>query len=86
MRLPRLLGFAALAACPLDAIDEELIETFKRQRSREVSTRGTPFAVATINRELATLRRLLRLAQEWKVIARVPASGYCGAKWAASLF
>ena len=31
-----------------------------------------PLSVATINRELATLRRLLRLAQEWKVIDRVP--------------
>jgi integrase len=29
-------------------------------------------APASINRELATLRRLLRLAQEWKIIDRVP--------------
>ncbi len=29
-------------------------------------------APATVNRELATLRRLLRLAQEWKLIDRVP--------------
>lgn len=27
---------------------------------------------ASVNRELATLRRLLRLAQEWKVLNRVP--------------
>jgi hypothetical protein len=27
---------------------------------------------ASVNRELATLRRLLRLAQEWKVLDRVP--------------
>ena len=29
-------------------------------------------APATCNRELATLRRALRLAEEWKVIARAP--------------
>ena len=29
-------------------------------------------APASVNRELATLRRLLRLAQEWRVIDRVP--------------
>jgi integrase len=31
-----------------------------------------PISPASVNRELATLRRLLRLAQEWRVIDRVP--------------
>ena len=31
-----------------------------------------PLSPASVNRELATLRRLLRLAQEWKVLDRVP--------------
>lgn len=31
-----------------------------------------PISPASVNRELATLRRLLRIAQEWKIIARVP--------------
>jgi integrase len=53
-------------------IEEELIEALKRERTRQVSRRGRPLAVASISRELATLRRLLRLAQEWKVIDRVP--------------
>jgi len=71
-RMRRLLDFPRLVSCPLDAIDEELIEALKSQRARQVSRLGRPLAVASINRELATLRRLLRLAQEWKVIARVP--------------
>ena len=33
---------------------------------------GWPLAPGSINRELATLRRLLRLAHEWKLIQRVP--------------
>ena len=39
-----------------------------------VRTRDTagPCPPASVNRELATLRRMLRLAQEWKVIDRVP--------------
>jgi integrase len=34
--------------------------------------RTTQVSRATVNRALATLRRLLRLAQEWRVIDRVP--------------
>lgn len=37
--------------------------------SRELSRRGRFLAPASINRELATLRRLLRLAWRWKIIA-----------------
>ncbi len=71
-RMRRLLDFPELAKCRLDKIDEELIEKLKHQRTRQVSRLGKPLAVASINRELATLRRLLRLAQEWKIIDRVP--------------
>ncbi len=71
-RMRRLLDFPELVKCRLDKIDEELIEKLKRQRTRQVSRLGKPLAVASINRELATLRRLLRLAQEWKLIDRVP--------------
>jgi len=71
-RMRRLLDFPSLASAPLDAIDEQLIEKLKHQRSRQVSRLGRPLSVSSINRELATLRRLLRLAQEWKVIDRLP--------------
>ena len=37
-----------------------------------MSRYGRPLSPASVNRELATLRRLLRLAQEWKVLDRVP--------------
>jgi hypothetical protein len=55
----------ALANRQLDEIDEGLIEVFAQVRRRKVS-------VATTNRGLAVLRRMLRLANEWRIIARVP--------------
>ena len=64
-KLNRLLQFEPLANAPLDQIDEALIESYVQQRRKQVSP-------ASVNRELATLRRLLRLAQEWKEILRVP--------------
>jgi len=64
-QLARLLDFGPLANAKLSDIDEALIESFVQHRSAQVSR-------ATVNRALATLRRLLRLAQEWRVIDRVP--------------
>jgi integrase len=64
-KLARLLDFEFLANEGLDQIDESLIERFVSARRKQVSP-------ATVNRELATLRRMLRLAYEWKLIDRVP--------------
>jgi integrase len=64
-KLARLLEFETLAVTPIDHIDESLIETYVQHRRIKVSP-------ASVNRELATLRRLLRLAHEWKEITRVP--------------
>jgi integrase len=64
-KLSRLLEFEPLASLPLDKIGEGLIESY-------VQARRERMAPASVNRELATLRRLLRLAQEWSVIDRVP--------------
>jgi integrase len=64
-KLDRLLEFRPLAFATLDRIDESLIEQYIRQRHTRV-------APATVNRELATLRRLLGLAYEWKLISRIP--------------
>jgi integrase len=84
LKLTRLLEFEPLASANLDAIDESLIAAFVQWRSAQTSRAGhnrkKPRAVtseklisaASVNRELATLRRLLRLAQEWKEIGRVP--------------
>src|SRR5262249_13139184 len=44
---------------------EALIESFVQHRSRQVSP-------ASVNRALATLRRLLHLARDWRVVDRVP--------------
>lgn len=63
--LKRLVEYAPLAGVRLDRIDEALIEQFVQHCTGKT-------AVATINRRLATLRRALRLAQEWKIISRVP--------------
>jgi len=83
-KLARLLEFEPLASARLDRIDEELIAAFVQNRSHQKSRAGAnrkePRAVpldkaispASVNRELATLRRLLRLAHEWKVVNRVP--------------
>jgi len=73
----QLLAFAPLAETRLDQIDEALVEKFIAHRrkalahpERKNSTKIV--APATVNRSLATLRRALRKAQEWKIIARVP--------------
>jgi integrase len=67
-----LLADRQLAGVRLDAIDEAIIDGYKQRRTRQESRFGRPMSPASVNRELATLRRLLRLAQEWKVLDRVP--------------
>ncbi len=83
-QLSRLLEFDPLATARLDAIDEGLIESFIQWRSQQQSQAGAnrkgrhpprprkPVSLASVNRALATLRRLLRLAHEWRVIDRLP--------------
>jgi integrase len=64
-KLNRLMKFPAIASSRIDAIDEGVIEQYVVSRRELVGP-------ATVNRELATLRRILRLAHEWKEIDRVP--------------
>jgi integrase len=64
-KLNRLLEFEPMARAPLEIIDEALISAYVQQRLLRVS-------LTSVNRELATLRRLLRLAHEWKLITSVP--------------
>jgi integrase len=64
-KLSRLLEYQALASTKLDQVSESLIE-------QNVIERRASVGPATVNRELATLRRMLRLAHEWKEIDRVP--------------
>jgi integrase len=60
-----LLAFEALANRQLDEIDEAAVEEFTQVRRRQVGP-------ATTNRGLAVLRRMLRLAHEWRMLDRVP--------------
>jgi integrase len=69
--LKPLLEFPALANCRLDRINSAVIEDFVQWRKPQKGASG-PVAVATINHNLRTLRRVLHVAQEWEVIARVP--------------
>lgn len=71
-KMRRLLNDSELAGARLDQIDKAMIDAYKQRRSREPSRYGTPMTVASVNRELAVLRRALRLAQEWDIIDRVP--------------
>ncbi len=64
-KLDRLLAYEPLAKTRLDRIDVAEIDDYIQHRSKEVST-------VTVNRELATLRRLLHIAVEWKLIPAVP--------------
>jgi len=74
-KLQRLLEYKPLADARISDIDEKLIEAYVARRSAQV-------APASINRELATLRRALRIA--WRVhklisgvpvISRLPGEG-----------
>lgn len=74
-KLDRLLEYEPLASAKLDRIDEGLIERYIQARRNTVIGKGKDkrnLSPASVNRELATLRRLLYLAKEWKVIASVP--------------
>jgi len=64
-KLNRLLEYPPIAGARLDRIDEGVIEGY-------VVARRASVGPATVNRELATLRRMLRLAHEWREIQRVP--------------
>jgi integrase len=64
-KLARLLEYKPLAECALNRIDEPLIEQYAQHRGKTVER-------ATINRELATLRRLLHVARDThKVVQRI---------------
>jgi integrase len=74
-KLDRLLEYELLASAKLDKIDEGLIERYIQARRNTLIGKGEDkrnLSPASVNRELATLRRLLYLAKEWKLITGVP--------------
>ncbi len=68
----RLKNFEPFARARLDQIDEALIAKYVQQRQKEKKRNGKYFQPATINRHLEVLRRMLRLAAEWRLIRVVP--------------
>lgn len=71
-KLATLLADERLACRRIDCIDEAAIKDYVQRRGKVESRRGAPLSAGSINRELATLRQLLRLAHEWKEIQRIP--------------
>ena len=66
------LSNSTIGAKRLDQIDEAAIEKYRQTRSAFKSRRNLVLSPGSVNRELATLRRMLRLAHEWKILNRVP--------------
>jgi integrase len=66
-----LKAYAKLANLKLDAITSDLIGGFVacRQAQRQERRSNKPLEVSTVNRDLATLRRMFHLAQEWGKVA-----------------
>lgn len=62
-KLDRLLEFTPLAQARIDQIDEAMIASYVQHR-RACLHHDRPISPAQVNRELATLRKALRLAHE----------------------
>lgn len=65
--LERLLTFALIADAPLNAITGDLVSRYARYRQDVPGN-----SVVTVNGDLRTLRRILRLAVEWGRLDRAP--------------
>jgi integrase len=81
----QLLSYDKFRAVLVDQIDEEMIAGFVEWRSKRTRTYAlrtkkgiglgdtfSPVSVACVNRDLATLRRVLHIAKQWKLIPGVP--------------
>src|ERR1051326_3452850 len=58
---------------PLRAITTRRIEEYRTGRLSTKSRRGSTLSPATVNRECALLRSILRMAYRWDEIPKVPA-------------
>ena len=59
-----ILSSSRLGSVPLDTITTKMISMFAAERRKK-------FAVSSVNRDLAVLRRILKLAVEWEHVGRV---------------
>lgn len=84
-RIRQLLGFDKLKNAAVDRIDEKLVGEYvqwrtvrtrhyalRKKNGVELADTFEQVSVACINRDLATLRRMLNVARLWKVIPSVP--------------
>lgn len=84
-RVTQILKYDAFKNILLDAINKDEIERYIKWRTRttrtyamrkadriELADTFRPVSVASVNRDLATLRRILRYAHEKEIINRVP--------------
>ncbi len=60
------------AETPLPGITAQQIAQYERSRATETSRLGRGLSPAALNRELATLRHLLRLSEEWGYLEKAP--------------
>ena len=81
-----LLAYEPIRDVTLDKIDEGLVAQYiewrkgssktkiiRRSKGKvELSKLDRPIGVASVNRELSVLRRMLHVAQDWKIIPSVP--------------
>ncbi len=68
-----LKAHSKLAAMPLDKITHEAIQSFivHRQAQKQERRDGKVLEISTINRDLATLRRMFHLAEEWGKVSTI---------------
>ena len=71
LALKRLLAWFG-ADTPVAGITAHRISQYERARIADTSRLGRPVSPATVNRELALMRHLLRLARRWGYVAAVP--------------
>lgn len=70
--LKRLLGYDRLRNAPLDQVEDEMISSYTEWRRVQTKCNGKTITIATVNREREVLRRMLRLAAQWKLIPGAP--------------
>jgi integrase len=71
--IQNLNAFHKWADIPLDEITHDMIQAFivHRQGQKQERRDGKALEVSTINRDLAALRRMFRLAEEWGKVLKV---------------
>jgi integrase len=60
------------ADTPIADVTAQRIASYERDRITQASKRGATITPSTVNRELAALRHLLHLAEEWGYIEKAP--------------